>query len=184
MRKKPSGILVCICVVVIAVACVIRFVLTNNQNNVTILTSSTLTKVIDIAELSSAEFRYRGIADAYTDDSRTNILCRVCYDAIVKAGIDMEKVDFDIDHENKIVTAKLPDITLTVNINEDNPMITLPSTANINIDMMRKYSKEDAEKEALESTELITVAEDNLKSTIQGLLDPVLKAQEYDLQWN
>ena len=174
----------CIGVLAIALACMTRFGLLNQPGKVTINTSSLLTDAIDIAELSTAEFRYRGIADIYTDENRTQVRCRVCYNAIVKAGIDMKQVQFDVDSEKKVVTAILPDIDLKVTIIDEQSMAILPSDADVGIDSMLKYSKEDAENEARESSELINTAQENLKATIEGLLFPILKAQDYSLVWN
>lgn len=174
----------CIGVLAIGLACLTRFGLLNQSGKVSINTSSLLTDTIDIAELSTAEFRYRGIADIYTDENRTQVRCRVCYNAIVKAGIDMKQVQFDVDSEQKVVTATLPTIDLKVTIIDEQSMAILPSDANVGIDSMLKYSKEDAENEARQSSELINTAQENLKATIEGLLFPILKAQDYSLVWN
>lgn len=174
----------CIGILAIALACMTRFGWLNQPGKVSINTSSVLTDAIDIAELSTAEFRYRGIADIYTDENRTQVRCRVCYNAVIKAGIDMKQVQFDVDSEKKVVTATLPDIDLKVAIIDEQSMSILPSDANVGIDSMLKSSKEDAENEARESSELIKTAQENLKATIEGLLFPILKAQDYSLVWN
>lgn len=142
-----------------------------------------LADAIDLAELSAAEFRYRGIADVYTDENKGQVYCRVCYNAIVKAGIDMKKIQLDVDANGKTVTATLPEIDLKVTIIDEQSMALLPSYADVGIDSMLRYSKEDAETEARESEELMVTARENLKATIEGLLFPILKAQSYTLIW-
>jgi len=149
----------------------------------TVITSSTLTQAIDIAELSTAEYNYRGIAEIYTDENRTRIQCRACYNAIVKAGIDMKKVVFDIDGANKTITATLPEIDLKVTIIDEQSMALLPADADVGIDRMLRYCREDAESEAKKSEELFSTARENLQSTIHGLLYPILKAKGYTLMW-
>lgn len=139
---------------------------------------------IDIDELSTAEFSYKGIATVYKNDNRTDIKCRVCYSAVVKAGINMHDVRFDVDEDNKTITAILPEIELRVYINDEEPMALLPSDANVEIDILRKCSKEDAETEARNSTDLLDAAQTNLRSTIEGLLFPITKSQGYTLVWN
>ena len=96
----------------------------------------------------------------------------------------MQKVQFDVNQENKTVTAALPDIDIKVTIIDEQSMALLPSNADVGIDSMLKYSREDAEKEAQESTELINTARENLKATIEGLLYPILNPQGYTLRWN
>lgn len=174
----------CFGIIAVVLAGLARFGPLNRAGSVKIDTSSLLTDTIDIAELSTAEFRYRGIAAIYADENRTQLRCRVCYNAIVKAGIDMKKVKFDVDPESKVVTATLPEIDLNVTIIDERSMALLPSDADVGIDSMLRFSKEDAEREARESTELIRTAQENLKTTIEGLLFPILKAQGYSLAWN
>ena len=174
----------CVGVIVIVLACLIRFGLLNKLGKESITTSSMLTDAINISELSTAEFKYRGIADIFSDENRTKVRCRVCYNAVVKAGIDMQKVQFDVNQENKTVTAALPDIDIKVTIIDEQSMALLPSNADVGIDSMLKYSREDAEKEAQESTELINTARENLKATIEGLLYPILNPQGYTLRWS
>ena len=184
LKKHLFVCVLCIGIIAVALAGLVRFGLLNRAGSVKIDTSSLLTDAIDIAELSTAEFRYRGIADIYSDENRTQLRCRVCYNAIVKAGIDMKKVAFNVDQENKVVTAALPDIDIKVTIIDEQSMALLPSNADVGIDSMLRFSKEDAENEARESSELISTAQENLKTTIEGLLFPILKAQGYSLTWN
>ncbi len=148
------------------------------------VTSSELTKAIDIAELSTAEFKYRGIAEIYTDESRSQVRCRVCYNAVVKAGIDMKDVKLEVDPENKRVTAALPDLKLNVTVIDEQEMALLPSDADVSIGEMLKAAGEDALSEAQQSGELMAAARDNLAKTIEGLLLPVLEAQGFSLAWN
>lgn len=181
MNKKLNKFVLIIGIIAVVAAGLIRIIQMNSFQNVNIITSSTLTEAINISELSTAEFKYRGIADVYTDEKRTNVRCRLCYNAIVKAGINMKEVKFDIDSEEKVVTASLPEIGIKVNIIDEKSMSILPSNADVGIDDMLKYSKEDAEKEAMESGELLTVARENLEAAIKGLLLPLLKPQGYTL---
>ena len=184
LTKHLFVCVLCIGIITVALTGLARFGLLNRAGSVKIDTSSLLTDAIDIAELSTAEFRYRGIADIYSDENRTQLRCRVCYNAIVKAGIDMKKVKFDVDPESKVVIATLPEIDLKVTIIDEQSMALLPSDADVGIDSMLRFSKEDAESEARESSELISTAQENLKTTIEGLLFPILKAQGYSLAWN
>ena len=183
MNKKLFRLVLIIGIAVVLAAGLFRFVLLNSSKNVNIITSSTLTKAIDIADLSTAEFKYRGIAEIYSDESRKNVRCRVCYNAVVKAGINMKDVEFDVDTECKVVMAALPEIGIKVNVIDEQSMSVLPSNTDVAIADMLKYSKEDAEKEATESGELKNVARENLESTIKALLLPILKPQGYTLEF-
>ena len=181
MNKKLFRLVLIIGVTFVLAAGLLRFVLLDSSRNVNVITSSTLTKAIDIADLSTAEFKYRGIAEVYTDENRNRVRCRICYNAVVKAGISMKDVVFDVDTKNKIVTAALPDIGIKVNLIEEQSMAVLPSNTDVGIAEMLKYSKEDAEREATESGELKAVARENLEAVIKALLLPILKYQGYTL---
>ena len=172
-------------VLAVILAGLLRFgpVLFGNGNANTV-TSSELAKAIDIAELSTAEFKYRGIAEIYADESRSQVRCRVCYNAVVKAGIDMKDVKLEVDPENKQVTAALPDLKLNVTVIDEQEMALLPSDADVSIGEMLKAAGEDALSEAQQSGELMAAARDNLAKTIEGLLLPVLEAQGFSLAWN
>lgn len=183
MGKHSFKIILCLGGVAVALACFLRFGLLNKPGNVSIKVSSLLTDTIDMAELSTAEFKYRGIADIYKDENKNQVRCRVCYNSIVKAGIDMNDIHFDADTRNKVLNVTLPDIDLKVTIIDEQSMSLLPSDANVEIDAMLRCSKEDAENEARQSEELMNTARENLEATIEGLLYPVLKAEGYTLNW-
>ena len=184
MARHLPVIILCVGLAVIAVTSVFRFVLPALNGRATIQTASALTDAINISELSTAEFKYRGIADIYTDESSRQIRCRVCYNAIVKAGIDMQKVRFAVDQEHKTYTAALPEIDLKVTIIDEKSMALLPSDADVELGVMLQACKADAENEARNSADLISTAQENLKKSIEGLLYPILKAEGFSLIWN
>ena len=184
MAKVLSGIAVIVCIAAVVFIGLFHFGILGGPGKVEINVSSLLMDSIDIAELSTAEFRYRGIAEVYKDEKRESVSCRVCYDAVVKAGIDTDEIHLEVNEENKTVTAVLPEIELKVTIKDEESMALLPSNANVELKDMIKYSKEDAEREARASGELIDTARKNLEDTIEGLMYPILKAQGYTLVWN
>ena len=149
-----------------------------------ILTASVLTEAIDIDALSTAEFSYAGIAQIYADAEETELLCRVRYNATVKAGISMAGVQFEIDNEKKTVTATLPELQLTVNIDDEKSFSFIPSEPNIPLRDIIEACEQDAEREALASAELLASAKSNAQSVIGGLLYPLLLSREYTLLWN
>lgn len=184
MNKKAFAMVLCVGIVVIFTVCLFRYIIPNEGNRASINISSTLTKAIDIADLSTAEFKYRGIAEIYDDEAKTNVRCRICYNAVVKAGINMKDVQFfDISTDKKTVKAVLPDIDIKVNIIDEKSMAVLPSNADVDVNVMLKASKEDVEKEAKESEELIKAARENLEATIKGLLLPILNSEGYSIEF-
>ena len=140
MSKFIFRLVICLGIIAIVVACLFRFGPLNSTGKSHTDVSSILIDAIDIDELSTAEFSYKGIATVYKNDNRTDIKCRVCYSAVVKAGINMHDVRFDVDEDNKTITAILPEIELRVYINDEEPMALLPSDVNVEIDILRTCS--------------------------------------------
>ena len=134
-----------------------------------ILVRSTLMDAIDITELSTSQFTYNGIAKIYNDDS-SKVKCHVRYSAKVKAGIDMNDVDFEIDNNNKTVKPILPSIKITTNLVEEESLSFIPPKVKIELKEVLTSCKKDATQEANKSEELAESAKENLKSIIEALL--------------
>lgn len=118
-----------------------------------IITTSTLTDAIDISELSTAQFTYNGIAEIYKDADKGKVACHIRYYATVKAGIDMNDVKWKIDDTDKTVTPTLPEIRITANPVDEKKLSFIPSNYKGELNEVLKVCREDAEQEAMESTE-------------------------------
>lgn len=160
-----------------------RFVLPR-KTRVSLVTTSTLTEAVDMATLSTAQFTYRGIADVYADPNRTNVRGHICYAAIVKAGID-EEIRFEIDEANRHVIAEIPELKLTVFIDSEQPMTVIPASLSVELPEMLRCSREDAEREARGSKELMKVAREGMETTVNSLLKPFLAPRNYtwEVRW-
>lgn len=186
--KKYFWAILIACLVAIVVAAYYRFspsnpVLFQPSPTPVIITSSSLMQAVDIAELSTAEFRYKGIATVYKDEQKQKERCHICYNAIVKAGIDMQEIVFEVDNDNKKVFATLPEIELRPIIVDETSMSLIPSNEKIGIKEMLEYAKADVLEESLNSVALKESARVNLMGSIEALLLPHLKAQAYSLEW-
>lgn len=178
---RKQKLFICL-ILAIILACVIRLTV-NKQDRISVSASSLLTGAADIAELSTAEFMYRGIAEIYNDEAQTRLHCRVCYNAVVKAGIDLNDVKVSDDPSQKTITVALPEISLNVTVIDEQKMAILPSNVDVSIDKLLKYSREDAENEARQSTELMNIARENLQAAIGGILYPLIKQTGYTIIW-
>lgn len=154
-----------------------------SKGKTTTLTSATLTKTIDIAELSAAEYTYNGIAEKYKEDQPDEVECYIKYNAKIKVGIDMKEVEFKIDHEKKTIRPILPPIEINSKTVDENNLSFIPSDTDIDIKDALIVCEEDAAGESKKSTELIASAKTNLESIIEGLLDPIVKANGYTVVW-
>lgn len=84
----------------------------DREGEVKTISTASLEEVFDISELSTADYIYNGIAKVYKEDG-TTVKYYVAYEGKVKAGIDFDKIVFDIDEEEKVITITIPDIRFT-----------------------------------------------------------------------
>lgn len=147
------------------------------------LTVSTLIKTVDIAELSTAQFTYNGIAEVYKSKDSDKIKCRIRYEAIVKAGVNMDEIDFKIDPDKKTVKPILPQIQLTANIVDENKLSFIPEDTKIEMREALLACENDVQDEVVASTELYDSAEENLKDIIEALIYPIVEPMEYEIVW-
>ena len=171
-------------IIILIILVVIVLPIKLRKKKQTIITSATLTKAVDISELSSAKFTYNGIADAYKDENKEKIKCRIRYDAVVDASINMKEIQFEIDKKNKTIMPILPEIKLTPNVitNVDSPSF-IPENTSIELKEVLTVCEKDAQEEAGKSEELMNVAKDNLKNTVEALLFPIVEANGYKIIW-
>ena len=77
------------CAVIIIVAIVVGVpVIQSKLNKTTYLTASQLTEIVNVSKLSTAEYRYNGIADKYNDKGEAEY--HVYYESTISASYDMD----------------------------------------------------------------------------------------------
>ena len=172
-----------ICIVVVVILIIIQLGGGFDEGKETIITSSTLTDTVNVAELSTAQFTYNGIAEIYKDKEKKKVNYYIRYNAKIKAGVDMSEIQWKIDHENRTVKPILPQITINVNTVDEKTLSFIPENATIELNKALAACKEDSKSEALKSTGLLETAKDNLKSIVEGLLYQILTSQNYKIIW-
>lgn len=181
--RRVGYIVLGIAIIIFSISILIRLNAIFSSNRENILTSSSLLDVVDVSELSTAQFTYNGIAEVYKDKEKKEVTCYIRYNSVVKAGINMEDIRFEVDNEEKIVNVFIPQVTITANIVDTKSISFIPENTNINLSDAIKVCENDAEKEANENAELKKIAKENLESTIRALLIPLLQEQGYTIDW-
>ena len=182
-RKKKSLLPYFICVAIVAVAVIVVCIMIESRKDrggeVITISEATLKQVLNISELSTAEYTYNAVAEGY-DESGETLRYHVAYEGTIKAGIkDFEKVRPTVDEENKKIVIIIPDVeilecdvdpgTLAYIFTDDKfDTKEVPTEA-------YPLCIEDLQKEALEEPEILEKAEENTKSAVQGLVDPFVK---------
>lgn len=187
----PAGIKkVCVLVILTAVLIGIVFLYGRfgRKTNREIITEATLEKVIDVDELSTFEAVYNGITEVMNKEHPEKIDYYVYYEAKVKAGIDFEKVEVDIDNEAKKISVTIPEIKIN-DINVDIASLDYifeNERANTETVSQEAYKAaiEDVTNESARENRIYELAEQNAKNIIEALITPFLKQldEEYTLE--
>ncbi len=108
------AIAVVIVAVILAVAC-LDFARrgSDKDKGAEVITSSTLEQMISVSDLSTYTSVYNGVARAKDKEDPEKIDYYVAYEAVVKAGIDFEKLAIDVDNEGKLIHIALPEVEIT-----------------------------------------------------------------------
>lgn len=194
MAKKIKSRIILIVVAVaavvgIAVFFIVKFNLLNSENDAPpeIITQSTLENIIRTSNLSTFEATYNGIAKVNNAENPDEIDYYVSYEATVKAGIDFELVETDIDNEKKVITVTVPDIQIndiTVDITSLD-YIFENEKANTSSVSEQAYKKciDDVTEESKKEDAIYELAEQNAHNTIKALISPFVEQldNEFDL---
>lgn len=185
--KKYINIKTIIMIILIVIVLgVVYFNFFNKEGQTTISSKSELIKVLDVSELSAAEYTYNGIATKMTKDNK--VAYYVSYEGIVKAGIDFKDIKYEENPKTKTIVITLPEIQIFDKIVDAS-----------NVDIM--YIDERAKTEtvhqeafnlsvkALENsittdTNFYDKTQENVISIIRATLEPLISAKdnEYKLE--
>lgn len=180
----------------IAIAVVIIFVVTLNVkvvlSNISrddapeIITKSTLEKIVNISDLSTCEAVYNGIAKVMNEKKPDKVDYYVSYEAKVKAGFDVERVELEVDDTKKVISVTIPKIKITgidVDITSLD-YIFMNDKANKSTVSEQAYKKciEDAENESSSENAIYTLAEKNAKDVITALINPFIEQLDDDYE--
>ena len=143
-----------------------------------VITETTLKNIIDVSELSTFEAVYNGVA-RIADEADANVIdYYVSYEATVKAGIDFDAINIDLNKQTKVITITLP----KVKINDTNVDISsldyifVDKAANTSTVSGQAYKKciEDAESKSMTEEEIYNIAEENARNIIKALVLPFI----------
>lgn len=142
-------------------------------------TDSDLEKVVDISELSTVEYVYRGIAERVGWFDRVDL--RIKYEAHVRASFDMSSIKIHADHDAKTIEVTLPEPTIQEPELNENEFGYLPESAVGDLPDIIRLCREDAISEVRSESQIKERAYDSIKSTVQALTEPLIG--DYNYEW-
>lgn len=170
------------CAVIIIVAIIIGVpVIQSKLNKTTYLTASQLTEIVNASKLSTAEYRYNGIADKCNDKGEAEY--HVYYESTISASYDMSAITFDIDEEAKTITPHLPEPEIGDPSIDTTTLDYLPENPKANLKDVISICKADVLAEVTSAGGILYTANQNMRRTMDALLVPVTEKTGYSITW-
>ena len=182
--------LLCFIIVAIIVFLFVKEKIVKRDSIPEIISKSTLEKVINVSDLSTFEAIYNGVASVANEEKPENIDYYVSYEAKVKAGIDFEQVNLEVNEDEKRITVTLPEVKITdVNVDIASlDYIFMNKRANTETVSAQAYKKciEDVTNESNSTTAIYELAKQNARNIVEALIKPFIEQldSEYELKIN
>ena len=146
------------------------------------LTTSDLKSAVDIDSLSTVDYTYHGIVEKHGRFLwMDRVDYRVKYEAHIRASYTMSDIQFDIDEENKTVTAYLPKAQVSEPQLDNSKFGYLPETATADMKDVLPLCRKDAADE-VDKKEIKKQADASLRDTVKALTLPLIE-DEYKLDF-
>jgi hypothetical protein len=177
-----------IIIAIIVTALMIKIKIFNKKSEPTIISKATLEKVINVSDLSTFEAIYNGVAAVANEENPENIDYYVSYEAKVKAGIDFELVEVEVNETDKVITVTLPEVKITdVDVDIASlDYIFMNNKANTQTVSEQAYKKciKDVTKESNSTDEIYESARQNARNIVEALISPFVEQldSEYKLE--
>lgn len=175
-------------IAIIITALMIKIKIFNKKSEPTIISKATLEKVINVSDLSTFEAIYNGVAAVANEENPENIDYYVSYEAKVKAGIDFELVEVEVNETDKVITVTLPEVKITdVDVDIASlDYIFMNNKANTQTVSEQAYKKciKDVTKESNSTDEIYESARQNARNIVEALISPFVEQldSEYKLE--
>lgn len=168
-------------VLLIAILMVMLF---SPKGGTTFSAESSLREVLEIADLSTAEYTYNSIEEVKNEKGETKY--HVAYKGTVKAGVNFEKIQ--IIESDKKITVIIPSIEIQdVSVDTNLDYIFTKNKYNTETIYAEAYSKciEDLNEKAKTNPTLLATAKESAVDTIKALLRPfesqLADGQEFEI---
>lgn len=173
--------------VVSSFAMIIPIMSVNNEPVKEIISVATLKDIINVSELSTFTAVYNGVAEVKNQENTAETDYYVSYEAKVKAGIDFEKIVFDVNSEQKHINVTMPEVYIT-DVNVDIATldyIFVNDAANTSTVSQQAFKacEADVQAESQKQEKIYGLAEQNAKNILTALIRPIVEQldEEYEL---
>lgn len=178
-RKKlnPNLLLVVIAIVVICFT-LLFFARPKKEPEPQIDITSTLEKIVETSDLSTAVFDYQGIVEIPNKKNLKKIDYYILYDASVYAGIDFSQVKFIEDKTAKTITAVLPAVKIQDTVVDPDSLEFMFQNKKANdisiLDSALTACETDIQQECTSESAILDIARMNAENAVRALTEPVM----------
>ena len=176
--KKTISVVVAVAVIICAVFIVYNFQQKKKDDNrVKTISTSTLSKALEINDLSTLDYTYNGIAEVKNSDDE--VAYNVAYNGTITAGIDFSKIEINVDDKdenNKKITIKIPDPTIQSTSVDMGSMSFIFTDDDYDTETVSeeayKHCIEDLKNKAPGEKGMLGIAKENAKNSVEALINP------------
>lgn len=176
---KPKVLIIAVVALVIVIGVMAVLFMNRKEEEPNFDIVATLDKIVQTSDLSTAVFKYEGIADVPNQKKTSEIDYYISYEAKVYAGIDFSKISFTEDKESKTITAKIPQVEITdivVDPASLDYIFNNKKADNINVAQVALTAcEEDIYQEVTTESALLEIAQENAKNAIRALTEPIIE---------
>ena len=150
------------------------------EGKVTMITESTLEKVIRKNRLYTVEYPYNGYAAIY--DENDNIKYYVAYEGYVKAGIDVTQITLSMDENTATIIMRLPKVQIEKPIVNAGTMEYIFRKEKYHTETVAqeayRYAEQDLAEKVRKDSDLEACATEAAKAAGRALIEPWLNQVE------
>ena len=140
--------------------------------------TSTLEKIVETSDLSTAVFDYQGIVEIPNKKNLKKIDYYILYDASVYAGIDFSQVKFIEDKTAKTITAVLPAVKIQDTVVDPDSLEFMFQNKKANdisiLDSALTACETDIQQECTSESAILDIARMNAENAVRALTEPVM----------
>ncbi len=153
-----------------------------SQEPVVLSKSSDLIDFKEIALLSTSECVCNGIAQ-YRDSSG-EIMYDALYKSTVKVNVDVEKIKYTVDDEQKKIIISVPEFVVEDPVIDVDSIQVVSPKKNYPMSDIIACCRQDALKEVNKNDQFLTIAKENLQAVIEAWYSPVLEGYTFAYEFD
>ncbi len=186
-KVRLIAVVLAVLLIVSSCAMIIPMVTVSKEPVKEVISVATLKDIINVSELSTFTAVYNGVAEVKNQQTPAETDYYVSYEAKVKAGIDFEKIAFNVDKEQKRITVTVPEVYITdVNVDIASlDYIFVNDAANTSTVSQKAFKacEADVQAESQQQEKICGLAEQNAKNILTALIRPIVEQldEEYEL---